>query len=195
MAGQLLDGIRVLDFTQFQQGPSATVLMSDLGAEVIKVERLSVGDPSRHVAQREDGFSQYFHTHHRGKRSIAVDLRAPEGRDLIYELVKRVDVVTENFKPGVMDRLGLGWDELRARNPKLVYASASGFGPQGPRARATSWASVAGAAGGGMWPNGIRGENGGRPDANVAAPRSRPDRRHDLRLRNRQRAGRARAHW
>ena len=170
MAGQLLDGIRVLDFTQFQQGPSATVLMSDLGAEVIKVERLHVGDPSRHVAQREDGFSQYFHTHHRGKRSIAVDLRAPEGRDLIYELVKRVDVVTENFKPGVMDRLGLGWDELRARNPKLVYASASGFGPQGPRARATSWASVAGAAGGGMWPNGIRGENGGRPDANVAAP-------------------------
>ena len=149
MTDQLLDGIRVLDFTQFQQGPSATVLMSDLGAEVIKVERLHVGDPSRHVAQREDGFSQYFHTHHRGKRSIAVDLRAPEGRDLIYELVKRVDVVTENFKPGVMDRLGLGWDELRARNPKLVYASASGFGPQGPRARATSWASVAGAAGGG----------------------------------------------
>ena len=99
MPGQLLDGIRVLDFTQFQQGPSATVLMSDLGAEVIKVERLHVGDPSRHVAQREDGFSQYFHTHHRGKRSIAVDLRAPEGRDLIYELVKRVDVVTENFKP------------------------------------------------------------------------------------------------
>ena len=170
MAGQLLDGIRVLDFTQFQQGPSATVLMSDLGAEVIKVERLTVGDPSRHVAQREDGFSQYFHTHHRGKRSIAVDLRAPEGRDLIYELVKRVDVVTENFKPGVMDRLGLGWDELHARNSKLVYASASGFGPQGPRARATSWASVAGAAGGGMWPNGIRGENGGRPNANVAAP-------------------------
>ena len=170
MTDQLLEGIRVLDFTQFQQGPSATVLMSDLGAEVIKVERLHVGDPSRHVAQREDGFSQYFHTHHRGKRSIAVDLRAPEGRDLICELVKRVDVVTENFKPGVMDRLGLGWDDLRARNPKLVYASASGFGPQGPRARATSWASVAGAAGGGMWPNGIRGENGGRPDANVAAP-------------------------
>ena len=167
MTKPLLDGIRVLDFTQFQQGPSATVLMSDLGAEVIKVERISVGDPSRHVAKRKDGFSQYFHTHHRGKRSIAVDLRAPEGRDLIYELVQRVDVVTENFKPGVMNRLGLGWDELKQRNPRLVYASASGFGPEGPRAHATSWASVAGAAGGGMWANGVKGE---KPYANVAAP-------------------------
>ena len=174
MTRPLLDGIRVLDFTQFQQGPSATVLMSDLGAEVIKVERLKVGDPSRHVARRDDGFSQYFHTHHRGKRSIAVDLRSSEGRDLVYELVERVDVVTENFKPGVMDRLGLGWEELKQRNPRLVYASASGFGPKGPRANATSWASVAGAAGGGMWPNGVRGEddgNGGaKPYANVAAP-------------------------
>ncbi len=167
MTTPLLDGIRVLDFTQFQQGPSATVLMSDLGAEVIKVERLAVGDPSRHVGKRGDGFSQYFHTHHRGKRSIAVDLRAAQGRELIYELVARVDVVTENFKPVVMERLGLGWDELRARNPRLVYASASGFGPEGPRAQATSWASVAGAAGGGMWANGVRGE---KPYANVAAP-------------------------
>ena len=167
MTRPLLDGIRVLDFTQFQQGPSATVLLSDLGAEVIKVERLKVGDPSRHVAKRPDGFSQYFHTHHRGKRSIAVDLRSAEGRELIYELVARVDVVTENFKPGVMQRLGLGWDDLRARNPKLVYASASGFGPEGPRANATSWASVAGAAGGGMWPSGVR---EGEPLVRVAAP-------------------------
>ena len=132
MTRPLLDGIRVLDFTQFQQGPSATVLLSDLGAEVIKVERLKVGDPSRHVGRREDGFSQYFHTHHRGKRSIAVDLRSDEGRDIVYEVVKRVDVVTENFKPGVMNRLGLGWDDLKQQNPKLVYASASGFGPRDP---------------------------------------------------------------
>ena len=170
MTRPLLDGIRVLDFTQFQQGPSATVLLSDLGAEVIKVERLNVGDPSRHVGRRKDGFSQYFHTHHRGKRSIAVDLRSAEGRDIVHELVKRVDVVTENFKPGVMNRLGLGWDDLKAQNPELVYASASGFGPRGPRANATSWAAVAGAAGGGMWPNGVRGENGVKPYANVAAP-------------------------
>ena len=121
-------------------------------------------------ARRSDGFSQYFHTHHRGKRSIAVDLRSDEGRGLIHELVKRVDVVTENFKPGVMQRLGLGWDDLKQLNPRLVYASASGFGPKGPRANATSWASVAGAAGGGMWPNGVRGENGTKPYGNVAAP-------------------------
>lgn len=170
MTRPLLDGIRVLDFTQFQQGPSATVLLSDLGAEVIKVERLNVGDPSRHVGRRKDGFSQYFHTHHRGKRSIAIDLRSAEGHELICELVERVDVVTENFKPGVMNRLGLGWEDLKQRNPKLVYASASGFGPKGPRANATSWAAIAGAAGGGMWPNGERGDNGARPYASVAAP-------------------------
>ena len=162
-----LDGIRVLDFCQFQQGPSATVLLADLGAEVTKVERTVTGDPSRHVGKRPDGFSQYFHTHHRGKRSIAVNLREPEGRDVIYALVPHVDVVTENFKPGVMDRLGLGYDDLKGRNPKLVYATASGFGPCGPRAKATSWASVAGAAGGGMWPTGVVQE---QPIPRVAAP-------------------------
>ena len=167
MTGQLLSGIRVLDFTQFQQGPSATVLLADLGAEVIKVERIGVGDPSRHVGRRDDGFSQYFHTHHRGKRSIAVDLRLPAGRELIYQLVQRVDIVSENFKPGVMERLSLGWDDLRTRNPRLVYASASGFGPAGPRAMSTSWASVAGAAGGGMWPAGVR---NGTPAPTVGAP-------------------------
>ena len=162
-----LEGIRVLDFCQFQQGPSATVLLADLGAEVTKVERTVTGDPSRHVGKRPDGFSQYFHTHHRGKRSIAVNLREPEGRDVIYALVPHVDVVTENFKPGVMDRLGLGYDELKARNPTLVYATASGFGPRGPRSTATSWASVAGAAGGGMWPSGVAQE---QPSPGVAAP-------------------------
>ncbi len=162
-----LEGIRVLDFCQFQQGPSATVLLADLGAEVTKVERTVTGDPSRHVGTRPDGFSQYFHTHHRGKRSIAVNLREPEGRDVIYALVPHVDVVTENFKPGVMDRLGLGYDDLKGRNPKLVYATASGFGPCGPRAKATSWASVAGAAGGGMWPTGVVQE---QPIPRVAAP-------------------------
>lgn len=167
MVGGPLEGIRVLDFCQFQQGPSATVLLSDLGAEVTKVERTITGDPSRHVGERPDGFSQYFHTHHRGKRSIAINLREPEGRDVIYALVPHVDVVTENFKPGVMDRLGLGYDELKARNPKLVYATASGFGPRGPRAKATSWASVAGAAGGGMWPSGAVQE---QPIPRVAAP-------------------------
>lgn len=167
MANAPLDGIRVLDFTQFQQGPSATLLLADLGAEVTKVERIGVGDPSRHVGKRRDGFSQYFQTHHRGKRSIAVNLREAEGREVIYALLPHVDVVTENFKPGVMDRLGFGFDELKRRNPTIVYASASGFGPCGDRAMATSWASVAGAAGGGMWP---RGRIEGQPIPSVAAP-------------------------
>lgn len=167
MANTPLEGIRVLDFTQFQQGPSATVLLADLGAEVTKVERVGTGDPSRHVGKRPDGFSQYFQTHHRGKRSIAVNLREPEGRDVIYALLPHVDVVTENFKPGVMDRLGFGYDELKRRNPAIVYASASGFGPCGVRATATSWASVAGAAGGGMWPRGMTEDE---PMASVAAP-------------------------
>jgi len=167
MANAPLDGIRVLDFTQFQQGPSATVLLADLGAEVTKVERIGTGDPSRHVGKRGDGFSQYFQTHHRGKRSIAVNLQEPAGREVIYALLPHVDVVTENFKPGVMDRLGFGFDELKRRNPAIVYASASGFGPCGVRAKATSWASVAGAAGGGMWP---RGRIEGEPMASVPAP-------------------------
>ena len=167
MAKAPLEGIRVLDFTQFQQGPSATVLLADLGAEVVKVERIGTGDPSRHVGKRADGFSQYFQTHHRGKRSIAVNLREPEGRDVVFDLLPHVDVVTENFKPGVMDRLGFGFEELKRRNPTIVYASASGFGPCGERAAATSWASVAGAAGGGMWP---RGTTEGEPLPSVAAP-------------------------
>lgn len=167
MANAPLEGIRVLDFTQFQQGPSATVLLADLGAEVTKVERIGTGDPSRHVGKRSDGFSQYFQTHHRGKRSIAVNLREPEGREVIYALLPHVDVVTENFKPGVMDRLGFGYDELKSRNPTIVYASASGFGPCGERATATSWASVAGAAGGGMWPRGMTEDE---PLPSVAAP-------------------------
>ena len=103
MANAPLDGIRVLDFTQFQQGPSATVLLADLGAEVTKVERVGTGDPSRHVGKRADGFSQYFETHHRGKRSIAVNLREPEGRDVIYAMVPQVDVITENFRPGKLE--------------------------------------------------------------------------------------------
>ena len=128
MANTPLDGIRVLDFTQFQQGPSATLLLADLGAEVTKVERIGVGDPSRHVGKRGDGFSQYFQTHHRGKRSIAVNLREAEGREVIYALLPHVDVVAENFKPGVMDRLGLGYEVLKELNPGLIYCAISGFG-------------------------------------------------------------------
>ena len=135
------------------------------------VERVGTGDPSRRVGKRPDGFSQYFQTYHRGKRSIAVNLPEPEGRDVIYALLPHVDVVAENFKPGVMDRLGFSYDELKMRNPTVVYASASAsasaFGPCGMRAAATSWASVASAAGGGMWPSGIAQD---QPIRSVAAP-------------------------
>ena len=102
-----LDAIRILDFTRFQQGPYATVLLSDLGAAVIKVEARGDGDMGRSLGRQPDGWSSYFEAHNRNKRSITVDVRKPEGRDIIYKLIPSIDVVTDNFRPGVMPRLGL----------------------------------------------------------------------------------------
>jgi crotonobetainyl-CoA:carnitine CoA-transferase CaiB-like acyl-CoA transferase len=127
-----LDGVRVLDFTLVLAGPYCTMLLADLGAEVTKVEPLH-GDITRHFGPYvlEDelrAYGGYFQSVNRGKRSLAVDLKRPEGRDLMLRLVPGADVVVENFRPGVMDRLGLAYETLRQHNPKLVYASVRGFG-------------------------------------------------------------------
>jgi CoA:oxalate CoA-transferase len=127
-----LEGIKVLDFTRFQNGPHATVMLSDLGAEVLKVERPGQGDPGRSLGRRPDGFCSYFEALDRGKKSITLDLDDPEAKRIIFRLVEDADVVTENFRPGVMDGLGLGYEELRKHNARLIYAVNSGFGPQGP---------------------------------------------------------------
>ncbi len=132
MTAAALDGIRVLDLTRFMQGPYATRILADLGADVLKVERPG-GEWDRRLRADADGFAGFFTGLNRGKRSIAVDVTTAEGRDIVLELAAVSDVVVENFRPGVMERLGLGYDDLKAVNPALIYAGASGYGPHGPR--------------------------------------------------------------
>ncbi|MFN8534586.1 MAG: CaiB/BaiF CoA-transferase family protein [Dehalococcoidia bacterium] len=127
-----LAGIRVLDLTWALSGPYGTMVLADLGAEVIKVERPPAGDIARENGPFVDDVSSYFFSINRGKRSMTLNLKHDEGRRVFLELVKHVDVLTENFVPGTMDRLGLGYQTLRAVNPRLVYAATSGFGQTGP---------------------------------------------------------------
>ncbi len=117
----MLEGIRVLDFSQYLPGPFATLRLVDRGAEVIKVEAPN-GDPARQMA---DG--ALFAANNRGKKSIAIDLKSDEGRSKVYNLLKDTDVVVESFRPGVMDRLGLGYEEVKDINPDIIYLSLTGL--------------------------------------------------------------------
>jgi crotonobetainyl-CoA:carnitine CoA-transferase CaiB-like acyl-CoA transferase len=130
-----LQGIRVLDLSRVLVGPYCTLLLADLGAEVIKVERPDQGDETRQIEPRRQGESHYFMAVNRGKKGVVIDLKSRAGRDLLLELAARSDVLVENFRPGVMARLGLGQEELLARNPRLVYCSISAFGQDGPYAQ------------------------------------------------------------
>jgi alpha-methylacyl-CoA racemase len=131
----LLSGIRVIDLTRLVPGPFASMLLADLGADVIKVEHPEGGDPERASAPQEPGRPSYrFGMLNRSKRSIVIDLKSPEGSELLARLAEGCDVLIEGFRPGVMARLGLGNEELRRRNPRLVYCSLSGYGQNGPLA-------------------------------------------------------------
>jgi len=129
-----LAGLRIIDLSRIVAGPLATQIFSDYGAEVIKIEQPGVGDDSRHWAppRAPDGQASYFFSVNRGKKSVTVNLKHPRGRALVVELARRGDVLVENFKPGTMDDLGLGYATLRAVNPRLIYCSISGFGATGP---------------------------------------------------------------
>ncbi len=127
-----LAGIRVLDLSIAVTGPYAVSLLADQGAEVIKVERPGIGDIGRYVGVAVNGMSSLFLVCNRGKRSIAVDLQNPEGVAIVRRLAADADVIVENFRPGVMDRLGLGYADVTKDNPDVVYASLSGFGSEGP---------------------------------------------------------------
>ncbi len=129
---QALEGIRVVDFTQVEMGPVCTQVLGDFGADVVKVERPDSGDISRGKPLPVEGESPVFLSLNRNKRGLAVDLKQPDGLEIILRLVDRSDVLVHNFRPEVMAKLGLGYVELRQRNPKLIYASGSGFGPTGP---------------------------------------------------------------
>jgi CoA:oxalate CoA-transferase len=155
-----LTGIRVLDLTWVLSGPYAAMTLCDLGAEVIKVERPPYGDIARTTAPFLGDESAYFISINRGKRSVSLDLRAPEGKDAFLRLVERVDVVLENFTPGVMAKLGLAYDTLAARNPRLIMCSVSGFGQTGPDRDLPALDVIVQGAGGVM---SITGEPGGPP--------------------------------
>ncbi len=127
-----LDGVTVLDFTQIELGPCATQVLGDFGADVIKIERPRDGDLARAYMKAPSGESAIFWSLNRNKRSVAIDVRTPLGREAIYRLARRADVVVHNFRPGVMERLGFGSDDLRTIHPRLIYAFGSGYGPTGP---------------------------------------------------------------
>src|ERR1700751_3781491 len=127
-----LAGIRVLDFTRVLAGPSASLALADLGAEVLKVEPPETGDETRLFPPFRDEVSHYFLSVNRGKKSIVVDLKSAAGVALVKDLAAKCDVLVENYRPGVMDRLGLGYEALSASNPGLIYCSISGFAMPGP---------------------------------------------------------------
>ena len=129
-----LDGVRVLDLTRLLPGPYATTMLADLGAEVIKVERPGTGDPGRSREPSVAGRSYTLLTRHRNKKSIAIDLKDDDGRSAFLELARTADVVIESFRPGVVDRLGVGYDDVRDVNEEVVYCSISGYGQRGPYA-------------------------------------------------------------
>lgn len=155
-----LEDITILDLTWVLSGPYASMVLCDLGAEVIKVERPPWGDIARTTGPYQNGWSGYFFSVNRGKRSISIDLHHDEGRQLFLRLVEQADVVMENFTPGVMEKFGLGYDALSARNPRLIMARTSGFGQTGPYRERPALDIVVQGMGGIM---SITGEAGGPP--------------------------------
>jgi crotonobetainyl-CoA:carnitine CoA-transferase CaiB-like acyl-CoA transferase len=141
-------GVKVLDLSIALTGPYAAALLADQGAEVIKVERPGIGDIARWIGVAVNGMTSLYLVCNRGKRSIVIDMTKPEGADLVRRLASRVDVVVQNFRPGVLDRLGLGYEDVRALNPGVVYCSLSGFGTEGPYRDRSAYDTVIQAYGG-----------------------------------------------
>lgn len=153
-----LHGIRVLDFTRVLAGPAAALALADLGAEVIKIEPPGSGDETRDFPPIRDGESHYFLSVNRGKKSIVVDLKSEAGVALIKELAAKCDILVENYRPGVMDRLGLGYEALSAVNPRLIYCAISGYGMTGPLRDRPSFDIVLQAMSGALSVNGEPGQ-------------------------------------
>jgi crotonobetainyl-CoA:carnitine CoA-transferase CaiB-like acyl-CoA transferase len=145
-----LEGIRVLDMTIWQQGPVATQMLADMGAEVIKIEEPVRGDPGRGLVWRSDQsvLNTYFECHNRNKKGITLDVRKQQGREALYRLVEKSDVFVENLRPGVMERLELDYPNLSRINPRIIYASGTGWGSRGPDARKASFDVLAQGRGG-----------------------------------------------
>ena len=155
-----LSGLKILDMTRVLAGPYCTMILADLGADVIKIEAPESGDDSRQFGPYVNGESAYFMSINRNKRSMTLDLKSPSGKALFLELIQKVDVVVENFRPGTMEKLGLGYEELKKLNPAIIYAASSGFGHSGPYSTRPAYDGVVQAMGGIM---SITGELGGKP--------------------------------
>ena len=154
-----LEGIRVLDLGRVMSAPLTTSLLADMGADVIKIEQPDGGDDSRVFMPKVDGLSTYFVTFNRGKRGVTLNLKG--GKDILLKLVQTADVIVENFRPGVMNRLGLGYEDLKKVNPRIIMASVSGFGQTGPYSQRAGYDTIGQAMGGVMGVTGF--ENGGVP--------------------------------
>src|SRR5438552_13440791 len=155
-AGRALDGVRILDFTHVQSGPTCTQLLAYMGADVIKVERPGVGDITRGQLRDVKGAdSLYFTMLNGNKRSITIDSKHAKGKDILERLIKHCDVLVENFAPGTLDRMGLTWEYIHALNPRMVYASVKGFGPV-PYEDCKVYENVAQCAGGAASTTGFR---------------------------------------
>lgn len=155
-----LEGLKILDLTRVLAGPYCTMILADLGADVIKVEMPIIGDDSRHFGPYQNGESAYFMSLNRNKRSIVLDLKSIEGKKTLKALLKKVDVVVENFRPGTMEKLGFGYEDIRKDNPAIIYAASSGFGHTGPYSQRPAYDGVVQAMGGIM---SITGQEGGKP--------------------------------
>lgn len=152
-----LSGTTIIDLTRILAGPYASMLLADMGANIIKVEVPKKGDDSRGYSPSYDGESAYFVNLNRNKRSITLNLKSDKGKDLLREMIKKADVLLENFRPGTMEKLGLGWEDLKEINPRLVYGCVSGFGHYGPYKDRAGYDIIGQAMGGMMsttgWPD------------------------------------------
>ena len=157
---KMLAGIKVLDFTQYLAGPAATRLLADFGAEVIKIERTPAGDLGRKIHFVAPGISGFFLAACAGKKSVAVEFASVEGQKIVHDLVREVDVVVENYSPGVMAKYGFDYESVKSINPALIYCSITGFGQTGPYAHRAGYDYIIQGMSGFM---SITGESGGMP--------------------------------
>lgn len=157
---QALENIKILDLTRVLAGPYATMILADMGADVIKIEMPKTGDDSRGYGPYLNNESAYFMSINRNKRSMTLNLKTEKGKEIFLEMIKDMDVLVENYRPGTMEKLGLGYDYLATINPKLIYAAASGYGHTGPYSKRAAYDAVVQAMGGIM---SITGEKDGKP--------------------------------
>lgn len=162
-----LDGLRVLELGQLLAGPFTTSILGYYGAEVIKVEPPGTGDPIRTWRVMKDGVSLWWHSLGRNKKCVTVNLRNAEGREIVRQLAGKSDILVENFRPGAMEKWGLGPDDLRRTHPELIYARISGYGQTGPYASRTGFASVCEGVGGFRYVNGFPGQAPVRPNLSL----------------------------